>query len=122
MLFIFILGQDKTLFPTLPYNSIKSKNIELPYIKFYGKDSTLLVFGSNHTNDFYNPQIKQIKEIIQSYQPTVILYEGDGIATENNQKETVESFFEMGLAKYLADSLSVKSINIEPNTEKNISI
>ncbi|MDY3351387.1 hypothetical protein PG357_05235 [Riemerella anatipestifer] len=118
MLFIFIYGQDKTLFPTLPYNSIKSKNIELPYIKFYGKDSTLLVFGSNHTNDFYNPQIKQIKEIIQSYQPTVILYEGDGIATENNQKETVESFFEMGLAKYLADSLSIKSINIEPNTEK----
>ena len=113
----FAYGQKKTLFPTLSYDSIQSKKIELPCINFFGKDTSLLVFGSNHTNDFYNPQIEQIQELIQSYKPTLILYEGDGIATEKTKKETVETYFEMGLAKYLADSLSIKSINIEPNTE-----
>lgn len=118
VLFVSAFGQGKPIFPTLPYDSIQSKNIELPYIKFYGKDTSLLVFGSNHTSDFYNPQIKLIQQLIQSFQPTVILYEGDGIRTEKSQKETVETYFEMGLVKYLADSLSIKSINIEPNSQK----
>lgn len=115
--FSFVFGQGKTFFPTLPYDSIQCKNIELPYIKYYGKDSSLLVFGSNHTNDFSDPQIKQIQQLIQSYQPTVLLYEGDGIGTEKTQKETVETYFEMGLVKYLADSLAIKSVNLEPNTK-----
>jgi hypothetical protein len=118
ILFISACGQDKSFFPTLPYDSIQSKNIELPYIKFYGKASSLLVFGSNHTNDYSSPQIKLIQQLIRSYQPMVILYEGDGIGTEKTQKKTVETYFEMGLVKYLADSLSIKAINLEPNTQK----
>ncbi|MFL9833383.1 hypothetical protein [Chryseobacterium terrae] len=112
---VLIFGQNKVIFPTLQYTSISSMNIELPYIKWYGK--YLLVYGSNHTLNFNDPQVKQIDSLIVAYKPTVVLYEGDGIATTKTKKETVETYFEMGLAKYIADSLNIKTINIEPNTQ-----
>lgn len=121
-LFFQIKGQSTTKLPTLKYSNIQELNIALPYIKYYGKDSTLLVFGSNHTNDHKNPQIKQIYNIISSYKPTVVLYEGDGIAIGKTQKETVETYFEMGLVKYLSDSIKIPAVNIEPRTQDKYTI
>jgi hypothetical protein len=111
-----VCEQVPITFPTLKYYDIYTLNIRLPYIKFYGKDSSLLVFGSNHTTNFQDSQVRQINNLIGSFSPTVILYEGDGISTGMSQKETVENYFELGLAKYIADSLSIKAVNIEPDT------
>lgn len=122
-LFIFSLvslqlsGQTKIKFPTLKYSEIAKLNIVLPYIKYYGIDSSLLVYGSNHTNNYNDLQVKQIYNLICSFKPTVVLYEGDGITTGKTQKETVEEYFEMGLSKYLADSLKILAVNIEPKTQ-----
>ncbi len=112
-----VYGQIESDFPTLEYYDIQKLNISLPYIKYYSIDSSLLVFGSNHTTNFQDPQVRQIYNLINSYKPTIVLYEGDGISTGKSQKETVETYFEIGLAKYLADSLSIRAINIEPNTK-----
>ncbi len=90
----------------------------MPFVTYYGKDGRLIVFGSNHTNDYKDPQIKMIRDLICSSKPSVVLYEGDGIATEKTQEETVGTYFEMGLAKYIADSLKIHAANIEPKTEE----
>lgn len=111
-----LLGQFKKTFPTLSYDSIQSLNIKLPYIRYYGNDSSLLVFGSNHTTDFNDDQIKQLPKLISAFKPSIVLYEGDGITTAKSQRSTVETYFEMGLAKYISDSMGIKSMNIEPNT------
>lgn len=116
--FISFLNSSRTFsqaaFPVLPYSELESTNIILPFIKYYGNDSTLLVYGSNHTNDWENPQINDIINRVQNFNPDVLMYEGDGISTEINLKQTVETYFESGLVKYLADSLQIESINIEP--------
>jgi len=112
-----IKGQKLYKYPTLKYDLIKKQNISLPYINQYGANKKLLVFGSNHTSNFTDPQVWQIDSVFSTYKPTIVLYEGDGIATMNNKKETIETYFEMGLAKYIADSLLIKSINIEPETK-----
>ncbi|MBL7870578.1 MAG: hypothetical protein JNM78_03125 [Cyclobacteriaceae bacterium] len=109
-------AQSEEKYTVLKYAEISKLNIQLPYIKYYGKDQLLLVFGSNHTTQWSNPQILLIKQLIADFSPSIILYEGDGISTENTGKETVETYSEMGFAKYLADSLKIKSLNIEPNT------
>lgn len=111
-----VLGQPVTNFPTREYSELANLNRPLPDVKMYGKRS-LLVYGSNHTTNYFDPQIRQIRDSILSFRPTVILYEGDGIATEKTPKETVETYFEMGYAKYLADSLGIKAVNIEPPTQ-----
>ena len=113
-----VIGQTKAGYPTLEYYDIQKLNIPLPYIKYYGADSSLLVFGSNHTLNFNDPQIKQINDVVFSFNPTVILYEGDGISKGKSQRETVGTYFEMGLAKYIADSLNVRAINIEPEAKR----
>jgi hypothetical protein len=116
-LFVLPLRGQTEEFITLKYSELQKLSIELPYIRFYGEDSTLLVFGSNHTNNFHDPQVNMICSLIYSFKPTVVLYEGDGIASENTKKETIENYFEMGLTKYLADSLNILSVNIEPRTQ-----
>lgn len=119
---ILNFSQENTLFPTLEYSDLQKMKIDLPYVKWYGKDNSLLVFGSNHTSDFNDPQIKQIFKLILTHKPSVILYEGDGVSVEKTQKETVETYYEMGLAKFIADSLSIKAINIEPNTAQKYAV
>jgi hypothetical protein len=104
-------------FPVRLYSELEKLNISLPYIKYYGKDSSLLVYGSNHTTDYNDPQIADIQARISHFKPTLILYEGDGIATANNKVETVTNYFEMGLVKYLADSARIHCLNIEPPTK-----
>jgi len=111
-------AQSNIKYPTLAYTAIGKLNIKLPYIKCYGSDSSLFVFGSNHTNNFQDSQIALIKNYIASFKPSVILYEGDGIAVEKTQKQTVETYFEMGLAKFIADSMHIKCLNIEPKTNE----
>jgi hypothetical protein len=109
-------AQKQTAYPMRSYSELEKLNISLPYIKYYGKDSSLLVYGSNHTNNYSDPQVADIQNQILRFNPTLILYEGDGIETTPNKQETVATYFEMGLVKYLADSVKIHCLNIEPST------
>jgi hypothetical protein len=110
-------AQKQSIYPVRSYSELEKLNIPLPYIHYYGKDSSLLVYGSNHTNNYSDPQIADIQNQILHFKPTLILYEGDGIETTPNKQETVATYFEMGLVKYLADSVKIHCLNIEPPTK-----
>jgi hypothetical protein len=109
-------AQKHTAYPVRSYSELEKLNIPLPYIRYYGKDSSLLVYGSNHTTDYNDPQIADIEAKISRFKPTLILYEGDGIETASNKIEAI-TYFEMGLVKYLADSVKIHCLNIEPPTK-----
>jgi len=103
-------------YPVRKYSDLQRLNIKLPYVRYYGKDCNLVVYGSNHTTDYYDPQVSDIQEKLCAARPSVVLYEGDGIATGNSMRATVAEYFEMGQVKYIADSLKIPTVNIEPPT------
>lgn len=38
-------------YPVLKYSELEHSRYSLPYVRYYGADSCLLVYGSNHTNN-----------------------------------------------------------------------
>src|SRR4051812_34995449 len=80
---VFILlscNVNETRYPTKSYHDLETTAIRLPYVKYYGIDSSLLVYGSNHTNNYADAPINDIENKIHQFKPDVILYEGDGIS------------------------------------------
>lgn len=104
-------------YPTLEYADIEKLGIKIPYLYTCGSSRQLMVYGSNHTANPSDPQIMDIENNLLAFKPDLILYEGDGIATEPTKATTIETYFEMGFVVYLADSLQIKAKNIEPDTK-----
>lgn len=109
------------MYKTISYTDSGIQNIKLPFIKEYtGNGKSVLVFGSYHTNDTGDMEIDKIDSILNSYQPEVILYEGDYIEVGRTKGESIRQYFEMGYARWWAAQNGVKDINIEPPAkEKN---
>src|SRR5688500_17398846 len=105
-------------YPTLEYSEIEALKIRLPYVYTCGNSKQLMVYGSNHTSDPKDPQVADIEKKITGFKPDLILYEGDGISTGKTKEATVSEYFEMGLVLYLADSLKIRAMNIEPPTKQ----
>lgn len=108
--------QQQQKYPTRSYTMLTTFYMPLPYINYYGNN--LLVYGSNHTTDANDPQVADICAKLVGFAPTVVLYEGDGIGLGSSMREAVTDYFEMGLVKYLADSLHIRAINTEPDTRE----
>jgi hypothetical protein len=108
-------------YQTLEYADIGKLNIKLPYVYECGDRRKLLVYGSNHTMNPRDPQVTDIEKRMMEFKPDLVLYEGDGIATAKTKSSSVSEYFELGLVKYLADSLGIKTRNIEPPTKDKYS-
>jgi hypothetical protein len=116
---IFFLSCNKLSslkFQTLEYSELEKLDIQLPFVKQYGKEKQLLVYGSYHTSDPTDSEVVNIEQTFLNFNPDLLLYEGDGISFGKTKRESLE-YFEMGLVLYLADSLKIKAINIEPNSK-----
>lgn len=84
------------------------------------KEKSVLVFGSYHTNNTADKEITQVEQRLEDYKPDIILYEGDYIDIGNTKDESVQLYFEMGLARWWAKQHGIPDMNIEPvAAEKN---
>lgn len=116
---IVLLLSCQTTYQTIPYEKSAELNIKLPFVKRYeGKGKALLVYGSYHTNDTADAEIKDIESHLDQFQPHIILYEGDYIGVESTRNESVANYFEMGLVRWWAQRHGVKELNLEPSAQQ----
>jgi hypothetical protein len=107
-------------YKTIPYTEINGLNKRgEPFIREYNKGKrAVLVFGSYHTMDPNDREVKEIISSLEKFRPDVILYEGDNIGFKESIESSVAEFFEMGLARWWANSQRIEDMNIEPPPEK----
>lgn len=97
LLIFVLLSACKSKYPTLNYSESK---VTLPFVKEYkGADKSVFVYGSYHTNDSIDKEVKDIEQKILEFKPDVILYEGDYIDVEATKYVSVSNYFEMGLVR-----------------------
>lgn len=84
-----------------------------PYILQYKEgDKELLVIGTQHTSDTTNPMYPIIENLFYEFKPDVIINEGGDLTkTYNDKNEAILANQELGLEKYLADKVGIKTIN-----------
>ena len=86
-------------------------SVQLPYtLKFNNENKQLLAIGISHTYDINNPQVNNLKQQFEEFNPDVVLNEGGQITRKfKDEKEAVTSSGEAGLLKFWTD-LNNKSL------------
>jgi len=84
-----------------------------PYILTFKKGSKeLLVIGTMHSRDTLNPMFDSIERLFYEFNPEVIINEGGNLhKTYPNRNFAIAMDAELGLEKYLADKVGIKTIN-----------
>lgn len=110
-----LLFSCNATYKTIPYAQSADLGIKLPFIKEYkAGQKAILVYGSYHTNDTTDTEIKDIEYSLTTFKPEIILYEGDYIGVEPTKQESISNYFEMGLVRWWAQRYGVKELNLEP--------
>jgi hypothetical protein len=81
---------------------------ELPYIYLLEKNGeSLMVFGTGHTNDPKNNQLKILGEELEKFRPAIILVEGNYQTDESKTSNEAMHKGEMAYASFLAKKNNV---------------
>jgi hypothetical protein len=90
------------------------KKLGHPIILFTHKNRKILFFGSRHSWNPNNKQVKLIKNILKRFKPELIMLETTKIIEHKNLKEAIMKKGEVGLLEYLAKKNNIKAIAAEP--------
>lgn len=84
-----------------------------PYlVDLTNKSKHLIVIGTLHSRDTSNQVFKDIEKIVGQFRPELIINEGGNLTkTYNSRNEAIEEGGELGLEKFLADNIGIKTIN-----------
>lgn len=84
-----------------------------PYVlTFKSANKQLLVIGTQHSNDTLNPMFDTIENLFYNFKPEVLINEGGNLTKSYyDRKEAILRNGELGLEKYLADKMGIKTLN-----------
>jgi len=109
---------EKSILSYQQYGAIEHQN---PYVlEFKTASGMLLFYGSEHTVDPKNPQIGDIENRWHAFQPTVAYNEGGNPPTWEDLGESVRSYGEAGLVRFLARRDEVPVATFEPPFEEEV--
>lgn len=84
-----------------------------PYIlKYKQGDKELLVIGTQHSRDTLSPMFDSIENLFYKFKPELIINEGGNLTkTYADRNSAITRSGELGLEKYLADKVGIKTYN-----------
>jgi hypothetical protein len=107
--------QDNASQSILTYKDYAAIPHNVPYIlEFRSGKGELLLYGSDHTGSFDNPEIADIQARWTGFKPTVAYNEGGNPPTLEDVHEAVKDYDEPGLLRYLAGRDQVPVATFEP--------
>lgn len=76
-------------------------------------------YGASHSDDPAHPQFDEIEAAYDSFQPTVVFYEGPVRPLAETREETIRKYGESGFIRFLAerDGLLIERLEPDPGAE-----
>jgi hypothetical protein len=111
------------IFPTVSYLDLNLINGQLPsnpyILKFTNGRKKIVFCGTNHLSksDIENPMYSKIEDAFYAFKPDVCINEGGDVSQKlyTSKKQALLKNGEIGLTKFLADSLKVSCVNGDMN-------
>ncbi len=108
----------KSTFRTMAEHDSLMADKEWPYIlKVGGSNSSLIYYGSWHTNNPDNPQIAEIEKIWKEFKPTVGVTENRLGFIIGSEESDIKSYGEFAMAYIMAGRDKIPVYTLEPSWE-----
>ena len=105
----------------MTWEEYSKKRLEGPYVlEMKAGEGMLLYYGVIHTTTADDPQLADIEQRWDAFQPTMAFLEGGNWPLEKTREEAIRRGGEQGLLRYLAERDGVRSQNIDPPSEAQL--
>jgi hypothetical protein len=105
----------------VPYSSWREPSSDWLLLQAWnGSGGELYYFGTRHSNDPRHPQLACIEHALESFEPTLLFYEGFEDQIETSRDDTVRRYGEPGFVRYLAAVRGVAATTLEPDPRDEI--